>query len=74
MLALEMDCEEKSQLVKAYSVAAEEFSRVVDELHSKMATCGKPQYEEIRHRTEQARMNMEQARLNLDRHISQHQC
>jgi len=69
-----MDCEEKSQLVKAYSVAAEKFSRVVGELHSKMATCRKPQYEEIRQRTEHARMNMEEARLNLDWHISQHQC
>jgi hypothetical protein len=67
-------CEEKARLARAYDLATSRFSEAVRELHRKMGTTPKEEYDRLERVSNQARMSSEQARLALEQHIAAHRC
>lgn len=69
-----MLCEEKIRLAKVYDTATANFSEAVAELHRRMGTSPKDEYDRIKGASEEARLRSEQARLALERHTAAHHC
>jgi hypothetical protein len=67
-------CEEKARLASEYDAATSRFSEAVRELHRKMGTSPKEEYDRLERISTQARMSSEQARLALEQHIAAHRC
>jgi hypothetical protein len=69
-----MICEEKSRLAMEYQTATLAFSDAVKELHRKIGTSPKAEYQRLERISSEARVKSEQARLALEQHISAHSC
>jgi hypothetical protein len=69
-----MVCEEKARLATEYDVATSAFSEAVKELHRKIGTSPKDEYQRLERISTEARMKSEQTRLALEQHISTHRC
>ena len=69
-----MVCEEKARLVTAYEAATSAFSEAVKELHRRIGTSPKEEYQRLEQISTEARVKSEQARLALEQHISAHLC
>lgn len=69
-----MNCEEKARLMSDYNAATSKFSEAVAELHRRMGTSPKEEYERLDRAANEARVKSEQARLALEQHIAAHRC
>jgi ATP-dependent helicase YprA (DUF1998 family) len=69
-----MTCEEKTCLATGYDTATFAFSQAVSELHRKIGTYPKEEYQRLERLSSEARVKSEQARLALEQHISTHRC
>jgi hypothetical protein len=69
-----MSCEEKTRLATEYEAATSAFSEAVKELHRKIGTSLKEEYQRLEQISAEARVKSEQARLALEQHISAHRC
>jgi hypothetical protein len=69
-----MGCLEKTRLVDAYRKATEMLLASLTELHSRMGTVEKDEYDRLRRITDEDRMKAEHARLEMERHVADHQC
>jgi hypothetical protein len=69
-----MICEGKARLVEEYDDATLAFSDAVQELHRKIGTSPKAEYEGLERISSQARVKSEQTRLALEQHIATHRC
>jgi hypothetical protein len=69
-----MVCEEKTRLALEYESATSAFSEAVTELHRRIGTSPKEEYERLERISTEARVKSEQARLALEQHISTHRC
>jgi hypothetical protein len=69
-----MSCEEKARLVRDYDNATLAFSNAVQEMHRKIGTSLKEEYERLERISHQARVKSEQTRLTLEQHIATHRC
>ena len=67
-------CDEKTRLVTEYEATTSVFSEVVKELHRKIGTSPKEEYQRLERISTEARMKSEQARLALEQHIVTHRC
>jgi hypothetical protein len=67
-------CEEKARLAREYDAATSRFSEAVRDLHRKMGTSPKEEYDRLERISTHARMSSEQARLALEQHIAAHRC
>jgi len=67
-------CEEKTRLVSEYNRATTIFSDAVEQLHKRIGTSSKDEYESLTRATEDARMQAEEARLMMERHVKDHGC
>jgi hypothetical protein len=67
-------CAEKTRLLLEYNRATEQYSALLNELHTRMGTVSQAEYQQLRGATEQARMHSEYARLALEDHVSKHGC
>lgn len=68
------DCEEKENLVRAYSIAASDYARAVLVLRAYSGQMLKPDYQKTKHFADAARDVAENARLALERHTAEHGC
>jgi hypothetical protein len=57
-----------------YDVATAKFSEAVRELHLKMGTSPKHEYDRLERATNEARVRSEHARLALEQHVAAHRC
>lgn len=69
-----MVCKEKTRLVNEYEMKTNKFAAVLTELHQKMGTSLKAEYDRLQLLVDEARIQSEQARLALERHIAEHNC
>jgi hypothetical protein len=69
-----MSCEEKTRLAMEYDSATSKFSEAVKELHRRMGTSLKEEYDRLERASNEARMRSEQARLALEQHVAAHRC
>jgi len=69
-----MNCEEKKRLAADYEAATAKFSEAVTQLHDRMGTSPKEEYERLDRAANEARVKSEQARLALEQHIAAHRC
>jgi hypothetical protein len=69
-----MVCEEKTRLAMEYETATSAFSEAVTELHRKIGTSPKAEYQRLERISTGARVKSEEARLALEQHISSHRC
>jgi hypothetical protein len=69
-----MTCVEKSRLVANYEEATNKFLEAVKEVHRKMGTSPKEEYERLDHVANEARMRSEHARLAVEQHVAAHGC
>jgi hypothetical protein len=69
-----MSCEEKARLVRDYDNATLAFSNAVQELHRKIGTSPKDEYQRLERISSEARVKSEQTRLALEQHIAAHRC
>jgi hypothetical protein len=69
-----VSCEEKTQLAMEYDAATSKFSEAVRELHRRIGTSPKDEYDPLERASNEARVRSEQARLALERHIATHRC
>jgi len=69
-----MGCVEKLRLVDAYRKATECLLTSLTQLHTKMGTVERDEYDRLRRITEDDRMKADQARLEMERHIADHRC
>jgi hypothetical protein len=67
-------CDEKTRLVTEYEATTSVFSGAVKELHRKIGTSPKEEYQRLERISTEARMKSEQARLALEQHIVTHRC
>jgi hypothetical protein len=67
-------CEEKARLLAEYEAATVTFAASVTELHRKMGTSPKADYDRLQRVTDEARVKSEQARLALEQHVASHRC
>jgi hypothetical protein len=67
-------CDEKTRLVTEYEATTSVFSEAVKELHRKIGTSPKEEYQRLERISTEARMKSEQARLALEQHIVTHRC
>ena len=70
----QVNCEEKTRLLTEYEAATSLFSEAVKELHRKIGTSPKEEYQRLERISTEARVESEQARLALEQHISTHRC
>jgi hypothetical protein len=66
--------EEKTRLLTEYKAATSAFSEAVKELHGKIGTSPKEEYQRLERIANEARVKSEQARLTLEQHIASHHC
>jgi len=57
-----------------YDAATSKYSDAMRELHRRMGTSHKEEYDRLEHASNQARVRPEQARLGLEQHIAAHRC
>jgi hypothetical protein len=57
-----------------YDSATSKFSAAVSELHLKIGTSAKDDYDRLERGSNEARVRSEQARLALEQHIAAHRC
>ena len=69
-----MSCEEKTRLAMEYDAATSKFSEAVRELHQRIGTSPKDEYDRLERASNEARVRSEQARLALEQHIAAHRC
>jgi hypothetical protein len=69
-----MACEEKGRLLTAYEAATNKFAASVTELHQKMGTSPKAEYDRLQSISAEARDKSEQSRLALEQHVAAHGC
>lgn len=69
-----MLCEEKVRLASEYVEATSKFSKAVRELHERIGTSLKGEYDRLERASEEARVRSEHARLALEQHIAAHRC
>ena len=69
-----MSCEEKTRLAMEYDAATSKFSEAVRELHRRIDTSPKDEYDRLERASNEARVRSEQARLALEQHIAAHRC
>jgi hypothetical protein len=69
-----MSCEEKAHLVRDYDNATLAFSNAVQEMHLKIGTSTKEEYQRLERISHEARVKSEQTRLTLEQHIATHRC
>ena len=69
-----MSCEEKTRLAMEYDAATSKFSEAVRELHRRIGTSPKDEYDRLERVSNEARVRSEQARLALEQHIAAHRC
>jgi hypothetical protein len=67
-------CEEKARLAMEYEAATSTFLATVNELHLKVGTSPRAEYERLEWISIGARVKSEQARLALEQHIAAHCC
>jgi hypothetical protein len=67
-------CEEKARLVRDYDSATLAFSNAVQELHQKVRTSLRDEYQRLERISHEARVKSEQPRLALEQHIATHRC
>ena len=72
--AQRLSCEEKTRLALEYKAATDAFSDAVKELHRKIGTSPKAEYERLERLSSEARVKSERARLALEQHIADHRC
>jgi hypothetical protein len=68
------DCEEKQELLNAYSRAVHRYSIAVEALSLARSKAPLKDYQRMRRMSERARAKVEEARLNLEAHIAEHCC
>jgi hypothetical protein len=69
-----VNCEEKTRLLTEYKAATSAFSEAVKELHGKIGTSPKEEYQRLERIANEARVKSEQARLTLEQHSASHHC
>jgi hypothetical protein len=69
-----VSCEEKTRLAMEYDAATSKFSEAVRELHQRIGTSPKDEYDRLERASNEARVRSEQARLALEQHIAAHRC
>jgi hypothetical protein len=69
-----MACDEKTRLATEYEAATYAFFEAVKELHRKIGTSPKEEYQRLERSSTEARVKSEQARLALEQRISAHRC
>ena len=69
-----MVCEEKRMLLETYQSSTEKYSAAVKELHQKMSTLPKPDYETLYQTTEALLQDVAAARIALQAHVREHGC
>jgi hypothetical protein len=57
-----------------YKAATSTFAEAVKELHRRIGTSTKIEYQRLERIADQARVKSEQARLALEQHIAAHHC
>jgi len=57
-----------------YSDAAREYSEAVTELHERIGTIHRKEYERMHRQTEDALLSVENARIVMEEHVRQHGC
>ena len=67
-------CAEKTALLLTYSDATREYSEAVTELHERIGTIPRKEYERMHRQTEDARLSVETARVVMEEHVRQHGC
>jgi hypothetical protein len=67
-------CEEKTRLGTEYDATTSRFSEAVRELHQRMGTSLKDEYDRLERASNEARVRSEQARLALEQHVAAHGC
>ena len=72
--AKDNSCQEKTELVRAYSFAVADYSRAIGVLESNIGILRKAEYIEVRSAAEQYRQQAEAARRALDDHVAEHGC
>jgi hypothetical protein len=69
-----VSCEEKARMVRDYDNATLAFSNAVQEMHRKIGTSPRDEYQRLERISHEARVRSEQARLALEQHIATHRC
>jgi hypothetical protein len=69
-----MVCEEKRMLLEAYQSTTEKYSAAVKELHQKMRTLSKTDYDVLYQTTEALLQDVAAARIKLQAHAREHRC
>ena len=67
-------CAEKTALLLTYSDSARQYSEAVTELHERLGTVPRKEYERMHLQTENARLSVESARTLMEEHVRQHGC
>jgi len=67
-------CEEKSRLLKIYTVALARFSVTTEDLNRVHGRTPKEEYDRLRSVSRNAWTSAESARLDLEGHIRKHDC
>ena len=68
------DEQEKARLLMDYKAATMVFTEAVKELHRKIGTSPKAEYERLERIANEARVKSQQAMLALEHHIAAHRC
>jgi hypothetical protein len=69
-----MVCKEKQRLLEAYQSVAGKYSAALAELHQKMGTLSKPDYDALYQTTEELLQDVAAARIKLQAHVQDHGC
>ena len=69
-----LGCDEKARLVRDYDNATLAFSNAVQEMHRKIRTSPRDEYQRLERISHEARVKSEQTRLALEQHIATHRC
>ena len=67
-------CEEKSRLLKTYQQVTEKYAAVVTELHRRMGTLSKAEYDSIYATSESLHADVTRAQGELNSHVVAHRC
>ena len=74
MKAQPQACAEKVRLASELNAVTTAFSNAVRELHERMGTCSKEQYEPLLRNVDDLRMKLETTRLSQEKHLAAHGC
>jgi hypothetical protein len=67
-------CDEKRRLASEYDAMTKKFANAVSDLHQRMGTSPKLEYERLQRVSDDARVKSEQTRIALETHIAAHEC